>query len=92
MDQLVLDKIKKWQEYPALDQKLKEELLSLDEDKLNDAFYTDLAFGTGGLRGVLGVGTNRMNIYTVQKATYGFYQYLQEKYGESLKEKGMVHK
>ena len=90
MDQLVLDKIKKWQEYPALDQKLKEELLSLDEDKLNDAFYTDLAFGTGGLRGVLGVGTNRMNIYTVQKATYGFYQYLQEKYGESLKEKGMV--
>lgn len=90
MDQLVLDKIKKWQEYPALDQKLKEELLSLDEDKLNDAFYTDLAFGTGGLRGVLGVGTNRMNIYTVQKATYGFYQYLEEKYGESLKEKGMV--
>lgn len=90
MDQLVLEKIKKWQEYPALDQKLKEELLSLDEEKLNDAFYTDLAFGTGGLRGVLGVGTNRMNIYTVQKATYGFYQYLQEKYGDELKEKGMV--
>ena len=62
MDKLVCEKIKKWQENPLLDEKLKEELASLDEEKLNDAFYTDLEFGTGGLRGVLGVGTNRMNI------------------------------
>lgn len=89
MDKLVMEKIKKWQEYPALDKKLKEELENLDEEKLNDAFYTDLEFGTGGLRGVLGVGTNRMNIYTIQKATYGFYQYLTEKYSD-LTERGMV--
>lgn len=89
MDKLVVEKIKKWQENPNLDEKLKEELASLDEEKLNDAFYTDLEFGTGGLRGVLGVGTNRMNIYTVQKATYGFYEYLREKY-EDLNERGMV--
>ena len=89
MDKLVIEKIKKWQENPNLDEKLKEELASLDEEKLNDAFYTDLEFGTGGLRGVLGVGTNRMNIYTVQKATYGFYEYLREKYGD-LDERGMV--
>ncbi len=89
MDKLVCEKIKKWQENPNLDEKLKEELVSLDEEKLNDAFYTDLEFGTGGLRGVLGVGTNRMNIYTVQKATYGFYEYLREKY-EDLNERGMV--
>ena len=89
MDKLVIEKIKKWQENPNLDEKLKEELASLDEEKLNDAFYTDLEFGTGGLRGVLGVGTNRMNIYTVQKATYGFYEYLREKY-EDLNERGMV--
>lgn len=89
MDKLVCEKIKKWQENPLLDEKLKEELASLDEEKLNDAFYTDLEFGTGGLRGVLGVGTNRMNIYTVQKATYGFYEYLREKYAD-LDERGMV--
>ncbi len=89
MDKLVMEKIKKWQEFPSLDVKLKEELNSLDEEKLNDAFYTDLEFGTGGLRGVLGVGTNRMNIYTVRKATYGFYLYLVEKY-PNLKEQGMV--
>lgn len=89
MDKLVCEKIKKWQENPLLDEKLKAELASLDEEKLNDAFYTDLEFGTGGLRGVLGVGTNRMNIYTVQKATYGFYEYLREKYVD-LNERGMV--
>ena len=89
MDKLVVEKIKKWQENPALDATLKKELESLDEEKLNDAFYTDLEFGTGGLRGVLGVGTNRMNIYTVQKATYGFYQYLVEKYAD-LADRGMV--
>ncbi|MBQ8292206.1 MAG: phospho-sugar mutase [Bacilli bacterium] len=89
MDKLVCEKIKKWQEYAYLDPRLKEELASLDEDKLNDAFYTDLEFGTGGLRGVLGVGTNRMNIYTIQKATYGFYLYLRERF-ENLNEQGMV--
>lgn len=49
-------------------------------EELNDAFYKDLSFGTGGLRGVMGVGTNRMNIYTVGKATQGLANYLRKKY------------
>lgn len=44
------------------------ELKTLDDTKIEDAFYRDLAFGTGGLRGVIGAGTNRMNVYTVAKA------------------------
>jgi len=55
-------------------------------EELNDAFYKDLSFGTGGLRGVMGVGTNRMNIYTVGKATQGLANYLQKTYpNESIK-------
>ena len=48
----------------------------MNEEELYDAFYTDLAFGTGGMRGVLGPGTNRMNIYTIRKANYGFGKYI----------------
>ena len=51
-----------------------------DEEKLNDAFYRDLAFGTAGLRGVLGVGTNRMNVYVVAQATQGVADYLNAHY------------
>lgn len=51
-------------------------LLKNDLKTLNDAFYTDLSFGTGGLRGLMGIGSNRMNIYTVRKATQGLAQYL----------------
>ena len=50
----------------------------MDEAAIEDAFYRDLAFGTGGLRGVIGAGTNRMNIYTVRKATQGLADYLHE--------------
>ena len=61
-----------------------EELLSdlrlMNDDKMNDSFYRDLAFGTGGLRGVLGAGTNRMNIFTVLKATRGLGCYLKESF------------
>lgn len=51
-----------------------------DEDLLNDMFYRELEFGTGGLRGVMGIGTNRMNIYTVSKASFGFASYLNNHY------------
>ncbi len=51
-------------------------LISGDESKISDAFYRDLEFGTGGLRGVLGAGTNRMNVYTVGKATQGLANYV----------------
>lgn len=51
-----------------------------DNDAINDRFYRDLEFGTGGLRGVIGAGTNRMNIYTVRRATQGFADYLNQEY------------
>ena len=49
-----------------------EELRGMDEIQIEDAFYRDLAFGTGGLRGVIGAGTNRMNVYVVAKASRSF--------------------
>ena len=52
------------------------ELKTMDDAKVEDAFYRDLSFGTGGLRGVIGAGTNRMNIYTVAKASQGLADYL----------------
>ena len=82
-------RINLWKNEPSLEASLREELNSLSEDQLADAFYKDLEFGTGGLRGVLGVGTNRMNIYIVGKATKGFIDYTLETYPDA-KEKGIV--
>jgi len=59
---------------------LHDELAAMDETKIEDAFYRDLAFGTGGLRGTIGAGTNRMNVYVVAKASQGLSRYLLEKY------------
>lgn len=69
----------KWVNYEDLDKKLKEELNSLSDSEILEAFSKDLEFGTGGMRGILGVGTNRMNIYTIRKASYGFSQFLGNK-------------
>ncbi|SDZ55939.1 phosphoglucomutase [Evansella caseinilytica] len=68
----------KWVQFPLLINEYKEELeqLKTNETTLEDAFYKNLEFGTGGLRGELGAGTNRMNIYTVRKATEGLAQYI----------------
>ena len=57
-----------WRRDPCFDEHTREQVSALSEDELFDAFYTDLTFGTAGLRGILGVGTNRMNIYVVRKA------------------------
>ena len=67
-----------WRARPDLDSAVAAELAAIagDEAAITDRFYRDLAFGTGGLRGVLGAGTNRMNIYTVRKATQGLADYL----------------
>ena len=75
----------RWLDYPLEDPALKEELLSIKEkdDEIFDRFYQELSFGTAGLRGVLGAGTNRMNIYTVRKATQGMADYLNGKYPQS---------
>ncbi|HJA94002.1 MAG TPA: phospho-sugar mutase [Candidatus Eisenbergiella merdipullorum] len=62
-----------WREDPYFDQKTKDELAAIEgnEAEIEDRFYRELEFGTGGLRGVIGAGTNRMNVYTVRKATQG---------------------
>lgn len=71
-----------WKEYPLEDKDLLEELDKISgfgseaESEITDRFYRDLEFGTGGLRGIIGAGTNRMNIYTVAKATQGYAKYL----------------
>lgn len=62
---------------------IKNELTGLSEQEIEDAFYRNLAFGTGGLRGTIGAGTNRMNIYTVAKASQGLADYLKGSVGES---------
>lgn len=71
-----------WCENAKADADLVTELESIknDEEAINDRFYRDLEFGTGGLRGVIGAGTNRMNIYTVRRATQGFADYLNQEY------------
>ena len=71
-----LEKAELWKKNPHLDPALKKELEEMDDAALKEAFTNDLEFGTGGLRGILGAGTNRMNIYIVSKATLGFGRYL----------------
>ncbi len=63
------------------DESLQQELRGYDDAHIEDSFYKNLAFGTGGLRGVLGAGTNRMNIHTVAKASQGLAEYLRREYG-----------
>ena len=66
----------RWLSWPGMDAETKSALSAMTREQVEDAFYRDLAFGTGGLRGVIGAGTNRMNIYTVAKATQGLADYL----------------
>ncbi|ELP5182157.1 phospho-sugar mutase [Clostridium perfringens] len=74
-----LEKLKMWIESAKVSEKTKKELKELkDQIEIEDRFYKDLEFGTGGLRGVIGAGTNRMNIYTVAKATQGYAEYLKK--------------
>ncbi len=70
------EKYQKWISKEDLDPTLKAELLSMDETAKEDAFYTDVEFGTAGMRGILGAGTNRLNIYVIQKANVGFAKYI----------------
>ncbi len=70
----------RWMTLADGDVDLKNELLAMQEDEAEDAFYRSLSFGTGGLRGVIGAGTNRMNIYTVAKATQGLADYINKHY------------
>lgn len=78
-----------WRSSPSLDPQLKEELEQLSDEVLEDSFGADLSFGTAGMRGVLGPGTNRMNIYTIRQATEGLAQLI-EAAGEEAKKRGVA--
>ena len=81
MDNAIKEKINQWLHSSVVDEENKAEIRRLqqeDESTLVDAFYTDLAFGTGGLRGIMGVGSNRINKYTIGMATQGLSNYLLE--------------
>ena len=73
---------REWLTCPAMPEELQDELRAMDGKQKNDSFYRELSFGTGGLRGILGAGTNRMNVFTVLRATRGLGAYLKEKYPE----------
>ncbi len=76
----IQEKVKSWLESDVVDSKTKAEIGEMYEDVLNDSFYTELEFGTGGLRGLMGAGTNRMNRYTVGMATQGLANYLKAQF------------
>lgn len=86
-----MEEYKRWCEDSYFDEATKSELLSIKDDpkEIEERFYKNLEFGTGGLRGILGAGTNRMNIYTVSKATQGFANYI-KKQGEEAVKKGVA--
>ena len=70
----------RWLSRAGADEDVARELRQMDGPRMEDAFYRDLAFGTGGLRGVIGAGTNRINVYTVAKASQGLADYLKKKF------------
>ena len=81
-----------WMESSYFDEDTKDELRGIadDENEIKERFYKSLEFGTGGLRGIIGAGTNRMNVYTIRKATRGVCRYIERKFGEEGKSRGVV--
>lgn len=80
---LYKEKYQAWLDSSIISEEIKQELRSIkDEKEIEDRFYKDLEFGTGGLRGVIGAGSNRMNVYTVSQATQGFADYLNKNFDE----------
>ena len=81
----ILDSFDLWRTDERFDEDVRNELNSgLTDKEIEDRFWRDLEFGTGGLRGVMGAGTNRMNKYIIRKATLGFANYLLDKYGKDV--------
>ena len=79
----------RWLNSDRIDAQTKEQLLKMTQEEIDDAFFKDVEFGTAGMRGVLGPGTNRLNDFTVKKATVAFGKYLLEKF-DNAKEAGVV--
>ena len=73
-----------WLNSPYFDEETKAELrgIARDENEIRERFYAELEFGTAGLRGIIGAGTNRMNVYTVRKATQGMENYIAKVNGQ----------
>lgn len=86
---VVDERYQKWVSSPNLDERYKEVLESMSPEEKNDAFYTTIEFGTAGMRGLLGPGTNRINLHTIRKATQGFADYIKEN-GEKACEEGIA--
>ena len=84
-----LKEYERWCTEPAFDEETKKELLEIkgNDEEIKDRFYKELEFGTAGLRGVIGMGTNRMNKYTVGKATQGLANYIIE---QGTQDKGVA--
>ncbi len=88
MDNSILEKAKTWTAAPFDEetQQQVQQLIQANDTELDESFYKDLEFGTGGLRGIMGVGTNRVNKYTIGQATQGLANYLKASFtGEKLK-------
>ncbi len=79
----------RWLNHPNLDPSYKDALANMNETEKKDSFYTTIAFGTAGMRGLLGPGTNRINLHTIRKANVGFAQYISE-HGEEAKKRGIA--
>ena len=86
---MYLEQYNHWMKQDNLESYLKEQLETMNEVEKEDAFYRNLEFGTGGMRGVVGPGTNRMNVYTIRKANEGFAQYLLKNV-ENVKQRGII--
>ena len=86
----ISEKYKRYLSEPTLSDEFREQLENMTDDEINDAFYCDLEFGTAGIRGVLGPGSNRLNVYVIRKATVGFARFLLQKYGSKAKTNGVV--
>lgn len=89
---MYMDVYKNWISNDYFDEETKKELKSIEGNKreIEDRFYKNLEFGTGGLRGLIGYGTNRINKYTIRRATFGLANYIIKKYGQDGKDKGVV--
>ena len=84
-----LENYQRWLSSPKVSESDKQILLKMTQEQIDDAFFKDAEFGTGGMRGILGPGTNRLNEFVIKKATVGFAKYVLEKY-ENAQEMGVV--
>jgi phosphoglucomutase len=86
------EKAQRWLAAPdsLVNEELKDQIRKATKDEIEDMFYRDLEFGTGGMRGILGPGSNRMNLLTVRKVTVAFAKFVLQKYGQAAKKMGVV--